>query len=95
VNTIADQLLTRRIYDKPDSIWKGFVVFGAFAFGSASIGPACELLLRLPAPKLDLILKDERMVKQDAAAKLADYVSRLNDRIIDCEVRRVLGMEAA
>ena len=70
-------------------------MFCAFALGSAPIGPACELLLRLPAPKLETLLKEKRMVDQDAKAKVADYVSRLHDRVIDGSVRRALGMEAA
>jgi hypothetical protein len=76
-------------------LWTGFVVFCAFAMGSASIGPACEMLLRLPAPKLEALLKQKRMADQDARAKVADYVGRLHDRVIDGEVRRVLGIEAA
>lgn len=94
MRTIADQLMTRRIYDIGDArIWTGFVVFCAFALGSASAGAACDLLLRLPAPRLEAMLKEERMLRQDARAKLADFAGRLRDRVLHAEVRRVLRLD--
>lgn len=92
LNTIADQLLARGIHKDTGNLWQGFVVFCSFILNSASFGPACELLLRLPAAKLDALLRDERLVKQNARAKIADYVSRLHDRVIDSEIKRVLGL---
>jgi hypothetical protein len=93
VNTIAEQLLSRRIYEDSGSLWSGFAHFCSHAINAASIGPVCELLLRLPPARLEQLLKEAPMADQSAKAKLADYVTRLGDRQIDKETLRVLELE--
>ena len=95
VKTIAEQLLTRRIYEDTGSLWSGFAHFCSYAINSASVGPLCDVLLRLPPARLEQLLQEKPMADQSATAKLADYVSRLTDRVLDTEVYRVLGIEAA
>jgi hypothetical protein len=74
-------------------LWSGFALFCSYAINAASIGPVCELLLRLPPDRLEQLLKETPMVDQNAKAKLADYISRLGDRQIDQETLRIVGLE--
>lgn len=94
VKTIAEQLLARRIYEDTGSLWSGFAHFCSYAINSPSMGQLCEVLLRLPLPRLEQLLQEKPMVEQSAKAKLADYVSRLSDRVLDSEVYQHLGLEA-
>jgi hypothetical protein len=64
-------------------------MFLAFAMDATSIGPTCELLLLLPAPKLKDLLEDERHIEVKTRGRLQDYVGRL-DRLIDGAVLDVL-----
>jgi hypothetical protein len=89
VSTIADTLLTRKIYDDK-VLWTGFVVFSSFAMDSASSGSACELLLQLPANKLDELLRDKRLRQNRARERLQDYASRLRDRVINQQILDVI-----
>jgi hypothetical protein len=94
LNTVADQLVSRKIYaDAPKGVlWTGFVRFASFAISIHPIKPAAELLLKLPADNLAELLADQRMADRSAKAKLRDYVSRLQDRNIDSQMLIVLGL---
>jgi signal transduction protein with GAF and PtsI domain len=66
-------------------------MFSSFAMETASIGPTCELLLQLPAEKLEELLDSPRHREHQAKQRLQDYVSRLQDRIIDGSILSVLS----
>jgi hypothetical protein len=92
LNTVADDLVSRKIYADEGNLWKGLVYFASFALSIHPIRPAAELLLKLPADKLEALLADQQMADRSAKAKLRDYVSRLQDRNLDSEMLRVLGL---
>ena len=88
VKTIATRLVQRHCYDV-QVLWTGFKMFLAFAMDATSVGPTCELLLLLPAPKLKDLLQDQRHVDVKTRGRLVDYVGRL-DRVIDGGILEVL-----
>eukprot|EP01025_Chloroclados_australasicus_P037907 TRINITY_DN38798_c0_g1_i1.p2 TRINITY_DN38798_c0_g1~~TRINITY_DN38798_c0_g1_i1.p2 ORF type:complete len:143 (+),score=6.01 TRINITY_DN38798_c0_g1_i1:137-565(+) len=91
VNTIADQLLARRIYDDTKGIiWTGFCWFMAQAIDTPPIGDCCEVLLKLPAEPLNVLLSHTNMVDRDGKSKLRDYVGRLSNRTIESRVLQVI-----
>lgn len=93
LDTVADQLASRKALVEDDGVlWAGFVLFASFAISIHPIRPAAELLLKLPAARLEKLLADARLADRSAKAKLRDYVSRLHDRRLDSEVLIVLGL---
>lgn len=95
INTTAPALVARRIHDNPDSVlWPGFVMFIAKAMEDAHVRPACEVLLEMPADKLQLLLQNPKVKINRVREKMLDYVGRLTDRVIDGRILRVLEAAA-
>lgn len=95
INTTAPSLVARRIHDNTESVlWPGFVMFIAKAMEDAHVRPACEVLLEMPADKLQLLLQNPKVKSNRVREKMLDYVGRLTDRNIDGRILSVLEAAA-